>query len=124
MKILSSTKDDRTFAIIDLAIGVDLKAAKNVDALKSDQKILVKNLGTSTTKNAIIAAAKQSNLKSLELPINGKVLNLIQIYLQELLFTKVLQMKIFIQPLKKLQELEHYLIVLFPCINLLKGEPH
>ncbi|ENX37447.1 DUF637 domain-containing protein [Acinetobacter courvalinii] len=69
----SSTMGDRAFALIDLAIGVDLKAGKNVDVLKVDQKVLVKNLGTSTTKNAIIAAAKESNLKNLDLPINGKV---------------------------------------------------
>ncbi|WP_288420524.1 DUF637 domain-containing protein [uncultured Acinetobacter sp.] len=69
----TSTVGDRAFALIDLVIGVDLKAAKNVDALKIDQKILVKNLGTSSTKNTIIAAAKQSNLKNLELPINGKI---------------------------------------------------
>ncbi|MEB3863133.1 DUF637 domain-containing protein, partial [Acinetobacter sp. IK31] len=69
----SSTIGDRAFALIDLAIGVDLKAAKNVDILKTDQKILVKNLGTSSTKNSILSAAKQSNLKSLELPINGKI---------------------------------------------------
>lgn len=69
----TSTVGDRAFALIDLAIGVDLKAGKNVDILKVDQKVLVKNLGTSTTKNAIIAAAKESNLKNLDLPINGKV---------------------------------------------------
>ncbi|EKU70164.1 hypothetical protein J610_3595 [Acinetobacter sp. 723929] len=42
--------DDRTSALIELSIRVDLKAAKNVDALKSDQKILVKNLGTPLTR--------------------------------------------------------------------------
>ncbi|MDQ9947793.1 MULTISPECIES: hypothetical protein [Acinetobacter] len=73
MNVLSSTTDGRTFALIELSIRVDLKAAKNVDALKSDQKILVKNLGTSTTKNAIIAAAKKSDIKSFELSVNGKV---------------------------------------------------
>ncbi|MFK6082197.1 DUF637 domain-containing protein [Acinetobacter baumannii] len=40
----SSTLGDRTFAIIDLAIGVDLKAAKNVDALKADREIITKNV--------------------------------------------------------------------------------
>ncbi|XZW25632.1 two-partner secretion domain-containing protein [Acinetobacter baumannii] len=40
----SSTLGDRTFAIIDLAIGVDLKAAKNVDALKADREIITQNV--------------------------------------------------------------------------------
>lgn len=69
----SSTMGDRAFALIDLAIGVDLKAGKNVDVLKVEQKILVKNLGTSSTKNTIIEAAKKSEINKLELSINGKV---------------------------------------------------
>lgn len=69
----SSSVGDRAYALIDLVIGIDLKAAKNVDTLKNDQKILVKNLGTSSTKNAILTAAKQSNLKNFELPISGKI---------------------------------------------------
>lgn len=40
----SSTLGDRTFALIDLAIGVDLKAAKNVDALKADREIITQNV--------------------------------------------------------------------------------
>ncbi|WP_288397926.1 DUF637 domain-containing protein [uncultured Acinetobacter sp.] len=40
----SSSMGDRAFALIDLAIGIDLKAAKNVDALKIDRDIITKNV--------------------------------------------------------------------------------
>ncbi|ENW81689.1 hypothetical protein F909_01373 [Acinetobacter sp. ANC 3929] len=40
----TSTLGDRAFALIDLAIGVDLKAGKNVDVLKVDRKIIEKNV--------------------------------------------------------------------------------
>lgn len=39
----TSTLGDRAFALIDLAIGVDLKAGKNVDTLIKDKKIIGKN---------------------------------------------------------------------------------
>ena len=39
----TSTVGDRAFALIDLAIGVDLKAGKNVDTLIKDKKIIGKN---------------------------------------------------------------------------------
>ncbi|WEI11749.1 VENN motif pre-toxin domain-containing protein [Acinetobacter soli] len=39
----SSSMGDRAFALIDIAIGIDLKAAKNVDALKVDKNIIGKN---------------------------------------------------------------------------------
>ena len=39
----TSTVADRAFALIDLAIGVDLKAGKNIDGLKVDRKIIEKN---------------------------------------------------------------------------------
>ncbi len=40
----TSTVGDRAFALIDLAIGVDLKAGKNVDVLKADRDIIGKNV--------------------------------------------------------------------------------
>ncbi|MBJ9420044.1 DUF637 domain-containing protein, partial [Acinetobacter oleivorans] len=39
----TSTPGDRAFAAIDLLIGIDLKAGKNVDVLKVDKKIIGKN---------------------------------------------------------------------------------
>ncbi|MDR6796009.1 DUF637 domain-containing protein [Acinetobacter calcoaceticus] len=39
----TSTPADRALAAIDLLIGIDLKAGKNVDALKVDEKIIKKN---------------------------------------------------------------------------------
>ncbi|OEY96900.1 hypothetical protein BJI46_11975 [Acinetobacter qingfengensis] len=39
----SSTMGDRAFALIDIVIGVDLKAGNNVSALKVDQKVIKKN---------------------------------------------------------------------------------
>jgi len=39
----ASTPADRALAAIDLLIGIDLKAGKNVDALKLDEKIIKKN---------------------------------------------------------------------------------
>lgn len=39
----ASSPVDRAFALIDLAIGIDLKAGKNVDVLKADRKIIGKN---------------------------------------------------------------------------------
>ncbi|MGQ1705149.1 DUF637 domain-containing protein [Acinetobacter baumannii] len=40
----TSSMGDRAFALIDLAIGIDLKAAKNIDALKVDRDIISKNV--------------------------------------------------------------------------------
>lgn len=40
----SSSLGDRTFALLDLAIGIDLKAGKNIDALKVDREIIGKNI--------------------------------------------------------------------------------
>lgn len=42
-----STALEKSLAILDLAIGVDLKAGKSVDVLKVDQKVIRKNLNQS-----------------------------------------------------------------------------
>lgn len=43
----NATAFEKSLAILDLAIGVDLKAGKNVDALKVDQKVIRKNFNQS-----------------------------------------------------------------------------
>lgn len=44
----ASSPVDRAFALIDLAIGFDLKAGKNVDSLKNDRLIIRKNISDNT----------------------------------------------------------------------------
>lgn len=49
----NTTAFEKSLAILDLAIGVDLKAGKNVDILKVDQKVISKN-----SSNSVVDALK------------------------------------------------------------------
>ena len=49
----NTTAFEKSLAILDLAIGVDLKAGKNIDVLKVDQKVISKN-----SSNSVVDALK------------------------------------------------------------------
>ncbi|WP_180171823.1 DUF637 domain-containing protein [Acinetobacter sp. YH12023] len=51
-----TTAFEKSLAILDLAIGIDLKAGKNVEVLKVDQKVIAKNAPTRAESSEMLGA--------------------------------------------------------------------